>query len=78
MSLPETDSYVELRLLNGGSMLANARSLHHDIEDDRLFRLYDWCFYIHQPEQRRNVLWDVGMSVVRMIVRPRKSRWFSN
>ncbi|KAK6376291.1 hypothetical protein LTS17_006886 [Exophiala oligosperma] len=59
-TLPATDAHVDLRLLNGGSMVANAKTIHHEIDRDQIFRLYDWCFYIYQPDLNRHVLWDVG------------------
>ncbi|KAL6250266.1 hypothetical protein RBB50_002567 [Rhinocladiella similis] len=62
MTLPATNAHVELRLLNGGSMKANTNTIHHGVEEGHAFRLYDWCFYIYQPDLRRHVLWDVGMS----------------
>lgn len=63
--LPEDNgSFVRLRLLNGGSMIASTKGIHHDVEKDEVFRLYDWAFYVHDQQSERHVLWDVGMSKV--------------
>ncbi|KAL4785955.1 beta-lactamase-like protein [Aspergillus varians] len=61
MRLPRTDAYVQLHLLNGGSMTAEYHKVHagDPVEE---FRLYNWAFFIHHPEQRRHVVWDLGMS----------------
>ena len=73
--LPEDNgSWVQLRLLNGGSMVASTKGIHHGVEMDEVFRLYDWSFYIHDKQSGRHVLWDVGMSKV-CLSKPRLAKW---
>lgn len=45
-------------------MMASTKGIHQGVEADESFRLYDWAFYIHEPQTGRHVLWDVGMSKV--------------
>ncbi|KAF9883936.1 hypothetical protein FE257_002618 [Aspergillus nanangensis] len=61
MTLPVTDAYVHLDLLNGGSMTAEYDKLHAGEPPER-FRMYNWAFYIHHPQSGRRLLWDLGMS----------------
>ncbi|KAJ5096718.1 hypothetical protein N7456_007439 [Penicillium angulare] len=60
-TLPSTDAFVDLTLLNGGSMMGSKHLLHaEDAPND--FRLYNWAFLIQHPASNRRVLWDVGMT----------------
>lgn len=40
-------------------MMALTKGIHQGVEVDEIFRLYDWAFYIHEPESGRHVRWDV-------------------
>ncbi|KAL0252991.1 hypothetical protein SLS55_008444 [Diplodia seriata] len=59
-SLPQPASAVQLRLLDGGSFMAEMSKLHHGAANDR-FRMYNWAFHIYHPATDRHVLWDLGM-----------------
>ncbi|KAE8375353.1 beta-lactamase-like protein [Aspergillus bertholletiae] len=61
IELPTTDAYVDVQLLNGGSMTAKYHVLHAGEPADE-FRLYNWAFYIYHAKQGRRMLWDLGMS----------------
>ncbi|KAB8264395.1 beta-lactamase-like protein [Aspergillus pseudonomiae] len=63
MELPVTDDYVQVQLLNGGSMTAQSHILHAG-EEPKEFRLYNWAFFIHHVKQNRRMIWDLGMSSV--------------
>lgn len=63
IQLPDTDAYVGLQLLNGGSMTAEYHKLHAG-ELAIEFRMYDWSFLVHHGKTNRWVLWDLGMSSV--------------
>ncbi|GAB7349176.1 hypothetical protein MBLNU459_g8111t1 [Dothideomycetes sp. NU459] len=58
---PETKSYVELQLLNGGSFTAERHKINAGAKADK-FRLYNWCFYIQNRAKGKHVLWDLGMT----------------
>lgn len=60
---PETDAYVSLSLLDGGSMTASMHKVHAGAKETP-FRMYDWVFYIHNKKQKRRALWDLGFSSV--------------
>ncbi|KAI1618179.1 beta-lactamase-like protein [Exophiala viscosa] len=62
MSLPPTEAFVRLRLLNGGSGNARTKIFHKDVGEGEAFRLYNWAFLIYEPQSHRHVLWDVGQS----------------
>lgn len=62
-SLPQPDSAVEVRLLDGGSFMAEMDKLHAGAGKDR-FRMYNWAFHIFSPKKNRHVLWDLGMTGV--------------
>lgn len=64
--LPVTDAYVQVRLLNGGSMIAEYHKLHKG-EPAEEFRLYNWAFFICHAKYKRHIIWDLGMSSVRLI-----------
>ncbi|OJJ55817.1 hypothetical protein ASPSYDRAFT_48061 [Aspergillus sydowii CBS 593.65] len=59
--LPPTVAYVNVQLLNGGSMTAEYRKLHAG-EPAQKFRMYNWSFLVHHAMQDRWLLWDLGMS----------------
>lgn len=63
INLPTIDAYVDLCLLDGGSMIGETHYLHAG-EPPKPFRLYNWAFLIQHPKHRRQVLWDLGMSPV--------------
>ncbi|KAH7050029.1 beta-lactamase-like protein [Macrophomina phaseolina] len=58
--LPHSDASVQLRLLDGGSLMAEMNKLHQGAPNYR-FRMYDWAFHIFHPKLDRHVLWDVGI-----------------
>ncbi|PYI24874.1 Metallo-hydrolase/oxidoreductase [Aspergillus indologenus CBS 114.80] len=62
--LPETDAFVDVKLLNGGSMTAHYHKLHAGDPAEE-FRMYNWAFYIYHPGQQRHIIWDLGFSSVR-------------
>lgn len=66
IQLPVTDAYVHVQLLNGGSMTARSHLIHAGEEPTTEFRLYNWAFFIHHAKQGRRMLWDLGMSSVRL------------
>jgi hypothetical protein len=61
VSLPHTDSYVRLALLDGGSFLGDLSRMHAG--ESGTFRMYNWAFYI--SHQGRHILWDLGLDEVR-------------
>lgn len=61
--LPSTNAFVNLTLLNGGSMLGHKHLLHAG-DSATEFRLYNWAFLIQHPGSNRRILWDVGMTSV--------------
>lgn len=67
--LPQSDSSVQLRILDGGSFMAELNKLHDGAGNDR-FRMYNWAFHIYHPKTHRHVLWDVGMEGVLFAVPP--------
>ncbi|KAH7413096.1 beta-lactamase-like protein [Cadophora sp. MPI-SDFR-AT-0126] len=62
LPLPRTDSYVKLRVLDGGSFIASTDVLHATGSKSETFRMHDWAFYIFHPSTGQNLLWDVGLS----------------
>lgn len=54
---------VQLRLLDGGSFVAEEDKLHAGAPNNR-FRMYDWAFHVHHPATDRHVLWDLGVEGV--------------
>jgi hypothetical protein len=60
--LPETDAYIHLSLLDGGSFLGDYSRIHAGVSDEK-FRMYNWAFYIRH--QDRHILWDLGLDGVR-------------
>lgn len=63
ISLPTTSRSVNVHLLDGGSFIADASKFHAEAAAETL-RMYDWCFYIHDPESGSHILWDLGLSSV--------------
>lgn len=63
--LPVTDGHVHVQLLNGGSMMAEYHKLHQGDPAEK-FRMYNWAFFIHHVEYGRKIIWDLGMSSVRV------------
>ena len=61
-SLPHSDSYVELALLDGGSFIGDLGRMHAG--ESGSFRMYNWAFYI--SHQGRHILWDLGLDEVRI------------
>jgi hypothetical protein len=59
--LPQTDAYVELSLLDGGSFIGDLSKVHAGASGK--YRMYNWAFYI--SHQGRHLLWDLGLDDVR-------------
>ncbi|KAF4545863.1 uncharacterized protein LTHEOB_4515 [Lasiodiplodia theobromae] len=59
-TLPCAGPTVQLRLLDGGSFVAEEDKLHAGAPNNR-FRMYDWAFHVHHPATDRHVLWDLGV-----------------
>ncbi|KAJ5242768.1 uncharacterized protein N7469_001095 [Penicillium citrinum] len=62
-SIPATDGYVNLSLLDGGSMTGLTSLMHAGSPPDQ-FRLYDWVFYAYNPKKDRHLVWDLGMAAL--------------
>lgn len=60
-SLPYTDGFVDISLLDGGSFIADLNRLHAG--ENGSFRMYNWAFHI--SHQGRHILWDLGLDDVR-------------
>jgi len=58
--LPETDSYVELSLLDGGSFIGDTDKVHAGVANVK-FRMYNWAFCISHGDGERIILWDLGL-----------------
>lgn len=56
--LPETDAFVQLSLLDGGSFVGDLSRIHAGVSEGR-FRMYNWAFYISHRGQ--HILWDLGL-----------------
>ncbi|KAF2662798.1 Metallo-hydrolase/oxidoreductase [Lophiostoma macrostomum CBS 122681] len=56
--LPDTDAYIHLSLLDGGSFIGDYSKIHAGVSDET-FRMYNWAFYIRH--QDRHMLWDLGL-----------------
>ncbi|KAF2109527.1 beta-lactamase-like protein [Lophiotrema nucula] len=65
--LPETDAYVNLSLLDGGSFMGDLSRLHAGVTDGT-FRMYNWAFYV--SHQGRHILWDLGLDEDRSCYTP--------
>jgi hypothetical protein len=59
--LPQTDAYVELSLLDGGSFIGDLSKVHAGASGK--YRMYNWAFYI--SHRGRHLLWDLGLDDVR-------------
>ena len=60
LSLPDTDAFVKLSLLDGGSFVGDLSRMHAG--QNGTFRMYNWAFHIAHKE--RKVLWDLGLDNV--------------
>lgn len=60
-SLPHTEAYVELHLLDGGSFIADLEKVHANTSGK--FRMYNWAFQV--SHQNEHILWDLGLDEVR-------------
>jgi hypothetical protein len=60
--LPESNAYVQLSLLDGGSFVGDLGKVHAGVTNDK-YRMYNWAFYI--SHQGRHILWDLGLDEVR-------------
>lgn len=58
--LPQTEAFVELALLDGGSFIAECSRMHAG--QSGTFRMYNWAFYV--SHQGRHILWDLGLDEV--------------
>ncbi|KAF2270513.1 Metallo-hydrolase/oxidoreductase [Lojkania enalia] len=65
--LPETNAYVKLCLLDGGSFMGELAKLHAGVTSGK-FRMYDWAFYISHED--RHILWDLGLDEDRSCYTP--------
>lgn len=63
-SLPKTNAYVGLSLLDGGSFIGDLSRVHAGASGK--YRMYNWAFYI--SHQGRHLLWDLGLDEVRNAV----------
>lgn len=61
--LPETDAYVHLSLLDGGSFVGEIGKVHAGVTNGK-FRMYNWAFYIEH--RGRHMIWDLGLEEVRL------------
>ncbi|KAF2682349.1 Metallo-hydrolase/oxidoreductase [Lentithecium fluviatile CBS 122367] len=66
-TLPETDAYVDLSLLDGGSFVGELSKIHAGVSNTK-FRMYNWAFYI--SHRGRHVLWDLGLDEDRSCYTP--------
>jgi hypothetical protein len=55
--LPQTEGYVDLSLLDGGSFIGDLSKVHAGASGK--FRMYNWAFLV--SHQGTHVLWDVGL-----------------
>ena len=60
-TLPKTDGFVELMLLDGGSFIGEIGKIHAGV-DNATFRMYNWAF--HVSHRGRHILWDLGLDEV--------------
>ena len=60
-SIPDTDAFVRLSLLDGGSFIADLSRMHAG--KNGTFRMYNWAFYL--THLGRHILWDLGLDEVR-------------
>ncbi|KAF1842780.1 Metallo-hydrolase/oxidoreductase [Cucurbitaria berberidis CBS 394.84] len=65
-SLPRTDAFVELSLLDGGSFIGDLSRLHAG--ESGGFRMYNWAFYI--SHRGRHIIWDLGLDEDRSCYTP--------
>lgn len=63
--LSQTNSFVDLQILDGGSFTANESRIVAGAEDYE-FCVPDWAFMIRDHDSGRSLLWDYGLSSVRM------------
>jgi hypothetical protein len=59
--LPQTDAYVELSLLDGGSFIGDLSKVHAGASGK--YRMYNWAFHI--SHNGKHFLWDLGLDEVR-------------
>jgi hypothetical protein len=59
--LPQTDAYVELSLLDGGSFIGDLSKVHAGASGK--YRMYNWAFHI--SHYGKHFLWDLGLDDVR-------------
>lgn len=63
IQVPSTISFVQVDLLNAGSMEAEYHKLHAGADQIR-FRMYNWAFFVRHEKTGRHLLWDLGMAPV--------------
>jgi hypothetical protein len=61
--LPQTEAYVDLSLLDGGSFVGDLSKVHARATGK--YRMYNWAF--HLAHQGRHFLWDLGLDEVRTV-----------
>jgi hypothetical protein len=61
-SLPQTEAYVDISVLDGGGMLGHVSFVHEGQEGE--LPMSCWVAYILHPSSGRRMLWDVGISQV--------------
>lgn len=66
IQVPSTNSFVQVDLLNAGSMEAEYHKLHAGAEAIR-FRMYNWAFSVRHETTGRHLLWDLGMAPVSIV-----------
>lgn len=66
LQLPPTNSFVQVDLLNAGSMEAEYHKLHAGAGQIR-FRMYNWAFFVRHEKTGRHLLWDLGMAPVSIL-----------
>ncbi|KAF1937901.1 hypothetical protein EJ02DRAFT_505734 [Clathrospora elynae] len=66
VSLPRTDAFVELSLLDGGSFVGDLSRMQPGASGS--VRIYNWAFYI--LHQGKHILWDLGLDKDRSCYTP--------
>jgi hypothetical protein len=70
-SLPRTDAYVDLFLLDGGSFIGDLSKVHAGASGK--YRMYNWAFHI--SHQGKHLLWDLGLDEDRCSYTPWVNRY---
>jgi hypothetical protein len=63
LDFPETESYVDVSILDGGGMIGDSKIMHaEDVPHE--VPMSCWVFYISHEKSGKKVIWDVGISAV--------------